>query len=206
MPDRRPRPVSHDVLSFWFGVPWPNDWPDAAYRRRWFASDKVVDTEIRQRFGAWLTQALSGGLTEWEQAIPDRLALVLLLDQFTRNAHRGTGRAFAGDARAQQLVLESLAHHHDEGLPAAAQVFLLMPLMHAEDLHLQQTCVERFERLCEKSPPPLKTHLASHLDAARQHHDIIARFGRFPHRNTALGRMDTPQETAFLRHGPRFGQ
>ena len=149
---------------------------------------------------------MAGGLQDWEAQPLDRLALVILLDQFTRNVFRGTGQAFAGDARAQQLVRQTLARHEDLPLPWVGRVFLYMPLMHAEDLALQDECVARFARLLADAPETLKPRLQGHLDYARQHQDIIARFGRFPYRNAALGRLNSPEEETFLHTGPRFGQ
>src|SRR5690606_12956157 len=136
---------------------------------------------ITQRFGNLVETALNGGLTEWETSQPSRLALILVLDQFTRNVHRGEGRAFAGDERAQQLVLESLEQGQDQTLARVGRVFLYMPLMHAENLELQQECVRRFEDLVEHSPPALKQTLSGNLKFAREHRDIIERFGRFPY-------------------------
>ncbi|HQS31420.1 MAG TPA: DUF924 family protein, partial [Polaromonas sp.] len=135
-----------------------------------------------------------------------RLALIILLDQFTRNVFRGSGQAFAGDARAQQLVLQTLAEGGDLQLPWVGRVFMYMPLMHAESLVLQEECVARFGQLVADAPTDLKERLQGNLDFARQHRAIIAQFGRFPYRNAALGRASTAEEQAFLTTGPRFGQ
>lgn len=198
--------VPQDVLHFWFGDGLARDWPSDNRNALWFGGGAEQDTLIRERFGTLVEQALDGGLTDWEAQLPDRLALVLLLDQFTRNVHRGQPRAFAGDGRAQRLVLHTLALGQDTALPCAARVFLYMPLMHAESQALQSECVQRFERLCRTSPPELQATLTGNLRFAEQHSDIVQRFGRFPHRNAALGRVNTPEEAAFLTDGPRFGQ
>ena len=132
--------------------------------------------------------------------------MVILLDQFSRNMHRGSARAFAGDGLAQKLVLQSLALGMDDELPIAGRVFFYMPLMHAESVALQFECVDRLTALARHSPPDIAQHLQGNLRAARQHLDIIEKFGRFPHRNAALGRTSTPAEEAFLQNGPRFGQ
>ncbi len=131
---------------------------------------------------------------------------MIVLDQFSRNVHRGQARAFAGDARAQQLVLATLAAQEDEALARVGRVFLYMPLMHAEDMALQERCVERFTDLHAKSPPELREKLAGNLRFAREHRDTVLRFGRFPHRNAVLGRESTAEEQAFLKNGPRYGQ
>jgi uncharacterized protein (DUF924 family) len=149
---------------------------------------------------------VSGGLQDWEQPALNRLALVILLDQFTRNVFRGKGQAFAGDARAQQLVLAGHGRREDLQLPWAGRVFLYMPLMHAESLALQDECVAALPGCRPMRPNRSSSRLQSNLDFARQHRDIVARFGRFPYRNAALGRLDTPEEADFLLKGPRFGQ
>lgn len=198
--------TAQDVLRFWFADGLQHDWPSSPLNDLWFGGGPAQDALIRQRFGALVDDALSGGMSDWETPLDTRLALILLLDQFTRNVHRGQARAFAGDARAQQLVLHTLAQGQDTALPTVGRVFLYMPLMHAEDLALQDECVARFTQLCQTAPPERRDTLAGNLRFAQQHRDIVAQYGRFPYRNAALGRTDTPAETAFLKNGPRFGQ
>jgi len=206
MPPSSSFPAARDILTYWFGSPLQQDWPATDRNGLWFGGGIDQDTHIRNRFGSLVTMALDGHLAEWESEVGDRLALLLLLDQFSRHVHRGSSLAFAGDGRAQLLVLQSLAAGHHHGLPTVGRVFLYMPLMHAENLALQDECVKRFQELHDSSPPALQACLAGNLGAARQHRDIIARFGRFPHRNRALKRAQTPEEAAFLEDGPRFGQ
>ena len=195
-----------DVLRFWMGDDWPCDWPAADRDDLWFKGGAAVDERIRHRFATDVAHAIEGGLSDWESDPHHRLALVLLLDQFTRNIHRGRPQAFAGDARAQALVTDALAEKLDARLPVVGRLFLYMPLMHAEDLALQEECVARFTTLQLQAPAPLRDTLAGNLRYAILHRDIVARFGRFPHRNAALGRPSTAEETAFLVDGPRFGQ
>lgn len=197
---------AHDVLDYWFGDALTLGWPSQSRSALWFGGGKAVDSEIAARFGTLVEQALQGGLREWESEPLSRLALVIVLDQFTRNVFRGQAQAFAGDSRAHQLVLGALDRGWDAQLPLAAKVFLLMPLMHAEDLSAQEKCVQQFEALLASAPPERRKDLQGNLDFARQHRDIIVQFGRFPYRNQALGRTDTPEEEVFLRDGPRFGQ
>ena len=199
-------PSPQDVLDFWFGDGLAQDWPSDDRNALWFGGGAGQDALIRERFGALVDEALDGGLVDWEQRVHERLALVLLLDQFTRNVYRGQPRAFAGDGRAQRLVMHTLARGQNEELPRVARVFLYMPLMHAESPALQDECVLRFQTLHRTSPPELQATLAGNLRFAEQHSDIVQRFGRFPHRNAALGRVSTPEETTFLTDGPRFGQ
>ena len=194
------------VLDYWLGDGIEKDWPTQDLGKRWFGGGAELDAEISARFGAAVEQALAGGLQSWEQPPLHRLALIILLDQFTRNVFRGDARAFAGDARAQQLVRQTIAAGEDLQLPWAARIFLYMPLMHAESPPLQDECVARFTRLVDDAPEALKQRLQGNLDFAHQHRDIIKLFGRFPYRNAALGRADTPEEQDFLRKGPRFGQ
>ncbi|SFB73385.1 Uncharacterized conserved protein, DUF924 family [Polaromonas sp. OV174] len=194
------------ILDFWLADGLSLDWPTQDLGQRWFGGGAALDQDISDRFGPQVAQAVAGGLQDWEAQALSRLALVILLDQFTRNVFRGTAKAFAGDARAQQLVLQTLARHEDLQLPWVGRVFMYMPLMHAEDPALQDECLTRFAQLQADAPAALKPRLQGNLDAARQHQAIIARFGRFPYRNAALGRTSTVEEQDFLRQGPRFGQ
>lgn len=201
-----PPPAALDVLDFWFGDGLQLDWPSQDRNERWFGGGTAQDDAIRQRFGELVGMALDGGLTDWEAEPRARLALIVLLDQLSRNVHRGRRRAFDGDARAQRLSRRSLAEGMDTSLTPAGCVFLYMPLMHAESLELQEECVARFQRLVDTSPDTLRDTLASNLRFAVVHRDIVAQYGRFPHRNAVLGRTCTPEEDAFLKDGPRFGQ
>ena len=194
------------ILDFWLGDGLALGWPTQDLGKRWFGGGAALDEDIKTRFGEQVLQAVQGGLQDWELQAQSRLALVILLDQFTRNVFRGTPRAFAGDARAQQLVLATLASSEDPQLPWVARVFTYMPLMHAENLALQDQCVACFARLVTEAPEALNQRLQGNLDFARKHRDIVARFGRFPYRNAALGRTNTPAEDEFLLNGPRFGQ
>ncbi|MCW5653499.1 DUF924 family protein [Hydrogenophaga sp.] len=194
------------VLDFWLGDGLRRGWCSDQRDDLWFGGGAELDARIRERFGDLVAQAVDGGLRGWEARIDTRLALVLLLDQFTRNAFRGQARAFAGDPRAQALVRQALAEGQDEHLATVGRVFLYMPLVHAEDLALQDQSVGHFARLCETCAPELRETLQRHLHFARLHRDIVLRFGRFPHRNAALGRHSTAEEIAFLKDGPRFGQ
>lgn len=199
-------PTAQDVLDFWLGDGLERGWCSDQRDDLWFGGDTRIDNRIRERFGALVDEALNGGLRDWENRIDTRLALVLLLDQFTRNVHRGKARAFAGDARAQQLSLDAHASGMDAEFATVGMVFLSMPLMHAEDVALQAESVLRFQRLHDTCAPELRDKLANNLEFARLHHDIIAKYGRFPYRNAVLGRTSTPAEEEFLKNGPRFGQ
>ncbi|WP_374409718.1 DUF924 family protein [Hydrogenophaga sp.] len=200
------QPEPHDVLDFWLGDGLQLGWPSDDRGALWFGGGPELDAQIRQRFGTLVERAIDGELGDWERTPLDRLALVILLDQFTRNVHRGQARAFAGDGRAQRIVLQSLALEQDAELPTVGRVFFYMPLMHAESAALQDECLLKFEALARLGPADLQQKLQGNLRAAHEHGDIIQRFGRFPHRNAVLGRASTPEEIAFLQNGPRFGQ
>lgn len=199
-------PSAFDVLDFWFGDGLQRDWPSQNLNDLWFGARPEQDEAIRQRFGPLVDEALGDGLADWEADPRSRLALIVLLDQLSRNVHRGQRRAFDGDARAQRLSQLSIDEGMDATLTPAGRVFLYMPLMHAENLALQDECVARFQRLVDSSPDALRDKLASNLRFAVLHRDIVAQYGRFPHRNAVLGRTTTPEENAFLKDGPRFGQ
>lgn len=201
-----PLPTADEVLAFWFGGPGLCDWPADDRSALWFGGGAELDLRITERFGPLVDAAQHAGLLDWEGGLHSRLALVIVLDQFSRNVYRGKACAFAGDGRAQKLVLQTLALADDAALPTAGRVFLYIPLMHAESLALQYECVSRLTQLAQQSAPATAQHLQGNLRAARQHLDIIEKFGRFPHRNAALGRTSTAAEAAFLQDGPRFGQ
>ena len=194
------------ILNFWLSDGLRTGWPAQDMNPVWFGGGLALDQEIKARFGADVVLAVQGGLQDWELQLHSRLALVILLDQFFRHVFRGTGQAFDGDPQARRLVLQTLDSGEDQQLPWVGRVFLYMPLMHAEDAVLQAKCVACFSRLVDDAPAALKPRLQGNLDFARQHQDIITRFGRFPYRNKTLGRSSTPEEESFLVEGSRFGQ
>ena len=201
-----PTTTPEAMLDFWFADGLQTGWPTQEMNAIWFGGGAPLDAKITAAFGAQVLQAIDGGLEAWEDQPSSRLALILLLDQFTRNVFRGSPRAFEGDPRAQRLVIDALAQAWDQQLPVVCRVFLYMPLMHAENLALQNECVSRFTQLVADAPDTLKTRLQNNLESALQHQEIIATFGRFPYRNSALGRISTADEETFLVKGPRFGQ
>jgi uncharacterized protein (DUF924 family) len=191
------------VLDFWFGA---EDLP----RKVWFRRSDAFDAAVRERFGDLLERALRGELdAAWHADRDGLLAGIVLLDQLTRNAFRGTPRAFAGDPAAQALARRLV----DTGLDAAPpcwsplrRQFALLPFEHAEDLALQDESVRRFRALAaEAEGGPHAASLREALDYAERHREVIRRFGRFPHRNEILGRASRPEEIEFLRQpGSRF--
>lgn len=186
------------ILDFWLRGLGPAQAVPANLHRFWFGGDRATDRRIREEFGHDLETAGHGGCDSWTATAHGALALVILLDQFPRNIHRGTARAYAFDARAREIVLSGLDAGQDRVLGPVERAFFYMPLEHAEDLALQQRSVALFRDLAASAPPPLAKTCRSFLDYAVRHRDIIARFGRFPHRNAALGRSTISAETAFL--------
>lgn len=188
-----------DVLDFWFG---PGGKSDAAARERlelWFGGSEETDRLIRERFAADLERAAAGGYDTWVEGPRGALALIILLDQFPRNIHRGSPRAYACDERSLALCLSGMARRFPRCLSVVERAFFFLPLEHAEDLRMQNRSVRAFEELLNEAPPASKKLCAGFLDYAVRHREIIERFGRFPHRNAVLGRPSTPEEEAFLR-------
>jgi uncharacterized protein (DUF924 family) len=191
MSEKRPAGDAQTVLDFWFGAPDSRSFGSA--RREWFAKDDAFDALIRERFGAAIESALRGELEPWAEAAPSALAQILLLDQFTRNAFRGTARSFAGDARALAAASRMVGARQDESLAPFMRGFVYRPFEHAESLAMQDEAVRLFTRLAAESPEQ-----AGMLDYAHRHRAVIERFGRFPHRNDSLGRRSTAEEIAFI--------
>jgi uncharacterized protein (DUF924 family) len=190
-------PLAASILAFWFGS---QDSPSRNTAREvWFRKDAAFDAEIRMRFGAATSIALAGGYGEWCATPEGALARVLLLDQFTRNIHRDAPTSFAGDARALATARDLIDRSLDHALDPHGRWFLYLPFEHAEDRAAQQQSLALFDALAQQ------TGLAAPLEWAQKHADIIARFGRYPHRNAILGRASTPEELAFLdQPGSRF--
>jgi len=188
-----------EILEFWFGAAAHDPAAAGSNMRRWFMGGEAMDYAIRDRFGPLIDRALRGELDEWARDIRSRLALILLLDQFARNIYRDTPQAYAGDEHAQRLANEALDGSLDSALRPEERLFLVMPLMHAEDLRAQERLVVEMDRLQLASPPVLRPLFDAGVEQSRKYRDIIARFGRFPHRNAILGRASTPEELEFLR-------
>jgi uncharacterized protein (DUF924 family) len=193
-------PRAQEVLLFWFG-PKPHSTAQVAQRMRmWFGDASApelkpqTDELIGERFAALMAQGARGALSDWESSPRRRLALILLLDQFPRHVHRGTPGACAQDDKALALAVSGLQFGADGALDPLERIFFYMPLMHAESLDVQEESLAAYRRLLDEAPPELRSHFESALQAAQQHRDLIARFGRFPHRNRVLGRADTQAE------------
>lgn len=186
-----------DILDFWFGDGDPAD-PANAKFDLWFGGSPELDQRIRGLFQPGIEDAALGRLESWKADPRGRLAWTLLLDQFTRNAYRGTYRMFAFDTLALQSTREAIATAQDRALPALWRGFLYLPLEHAEERAAQDESVAAYRALVAESPPALEKIMASMLDYAERHAVVIRRFGRYPHRNTMLGRTTTSEEAEFL--------
>ena len=187
------------ILEFWLGACGADGALDPAKRRMWFGDGRKHDDEIRARFGALHERAARGELeATWAASARGRLALIIVLDQFSRHIHRGTAVAFAQDTMAQHLVKDGIERGLDRDLIPAARSFVYLPLEHAEDIALQRLSVESFRGLCDVVAPAWRKDYESFLDYAQRHRDIIERFGRFPHRNAVLARASTAEEAEFL--------
>jgi uncharacterized protein (DUF924 family) len=173
-------PRAQDVLRFWFR----GDERDP----RWFRKDDAFDLEIRERFLPVYEQAARGGLAAWRESPAACLALVIVLDQFPRNMFRGTAQAFAADALAREAARTIVAQGWDRAMSPAQRLFAYLPFEHSEDLADQDLSCEL-----------MKGFDAEQVRYAERHRDIIRRFGRFPHRNAALGRASTAEEIEFLK-------
>lgn len=169
------------LLDFWFAP---------GMKAKWYRGGPEFDAELGERFATDCDRAWNGHCEGWVQTARGALALILLLDQLPRNLHRGNAKAFAHDEKARALSRHMLDRGFDRELPQRMRVFCYLPLEHSEDLADQEDCLKLMGQLDE---------MKAVVDYSRQHRDIIVRFGRFPHRNAALGRASTPEEEAFLK-------
>jgi uncharacterized protein (DUF924 family) len=185
--------IAEDVLAFWF------EGDRHLFRERWFRTDEKFDTLCRDRFEFTVRAATDGALDNWATTAAGALALVIVLDQFPRNIFRGSHLAYAGDAHARRIAREALAAGFDAQLTPIERVFLYLPFEHSEDLADQDLGVQLFAALA-REPGMEKAQ-----EAAERHRAVVRRFGRFPHRNAALGRTSTAEEAAWLAEpGPKY--
>jgi uncharacterized protein (DUF924 family) len=203
---------AREVLEFWFGH---GPWDAARLAERsafWFGGDDAAavaarDVEIRNKLEPLLELAARGEFASWATSPRRRLALIILFDQVPRNAYRGTAAAFAFDREALALTVEGMQLAADAALDPLERLFFYLPLEHAESLEAQDAAVAALDRLAGDAPEHLREFCVYCAGFARQHRDIIAKFGRFPYRNAVLERESTPAEIEWLgSEGERFGQ
>ena len=200
-------PKAQEILDYWIGDADASPEAAATQGARWFSGGEEVDREITKRFGEILKRAEVGELDSWGIDPRECMALIILLDQFTRNIYRGQAQAFAMDDVALALCLELQSRNEFSQLGPVSRVFALMPMQHSEDLDIQEASVARFSELADQASAEWKENLSGNLEFAVLHRDIVKRFGRFPHRNRILGREATAEEADWLNDGaPTFGQ
>lgn len=199
--------ITDEILEYWFEdtVRDPSRVPHRM--EFWFGDDPDRDAQMRERWGDLVSAASEGKLDFWTKTPRGRLAVLLLLDQMRRNIYRGTADAFCRDGRARYLMRDGVSRLMDLKLTPIERVFFYMPLQHSESLDDQELAVDRFLQLEREVASQHREFFAGFRKYAQMHRDIIARFGRFPHRNSILGRRDTAEETTWLAGGgERFGQ
>ena len=187
------------ILDFWFDKLSGVEEIRPQRFRLWFGGMEETDRLVRDRFEADLHRAMRGEYDHWAQTPRGALALIILLDQFSRHIHRNTPQAYAFDHKALELCRTGLALGQDRSLSIIERAFFYLPLEHAEDSVMQQLSVRLFEELLASSPEGMKKTCEGFLDYAVRHRRIIERFGHFPHRNAVLGRHSTAEEEAFLQ-------
>ena len=204
MSDGRGPATQNDVIDYWLG-PAPKHPDDLKpHSARWYRVDAAVDAQIAERFGLTVEQARSGELLHWGEEAKGALALVLLLDQFGRNIYRDSDMAFVGDSLARAIAVRALDQGFDRLLSVPERAFLYHPFEHSEDLVDQARSVALFERLVAEAEPHWRDFATSFVGYATAHRRVIERFGRFPHRNAALGRESSAEEREYLEAGGGF--
>lgn len=186
------------VLGFWFGTDTD---PKEIIRKQsalWWGKDANTDLYINEQFGEIYQLAINDNLNSWLSSIKGQLALIIVLDQFSRVINRDSAGAFAQDSKTLKIALEGIAKNYDSSLRFIERVFYYMPLEHSENLDNQSQCVELFQKLLFEVPEDLKNEFQDSLQFAERHKEIIERFRRFPHRNKALNRISSAEELAFL--------
>ena len=192
---------AEEVLSYWFPEELANADLETLRRhaKRWMAGGPDVDREITERFGELLERARRGELDHWADTPRGRLALIIVLDQFSRNIYRGSPLSYSQDEKALRLALEGIDLGFDRGLTPWERNFFWLPLGHSENLSLHELSVEHAEEEAANAPAHLRTMAEFGVSQAKAARDVIERFGRHPHRNEILGRTSTPEELDYLR-------
>lgn len=194
-----------DILGFWFGAQEDDADVAKAQQSLWWFKNPDIDREISNTFKTTLEEACKGNLADWEKSARGMLALIILVDQFSRNIYRDDARSFSNDGLALDWCRQLLARRLDMELRPIERVFAYLPLEHSEDLADQEQCVALFTALGEQVPDRHQEVFAGFLDFAHAHRKIVSQFGRYPHRNKILSRESTAAEKAFLtRPGSSF--
>ncbi len=190
-----------DILQFWFGA-FPTPYTaDVSKSDMWFKNGAAYDTEIFINFAVDYEKAINGELDNWRDSYRGRLALIILLDQFSRHIHRGTAQAFAQDKKAQALCIDGIAAGDDGKCHSIERSFFYLPLQHAEDIDKQNLSVKAYTQLLQDVPEDYRKLFRVTLSFAKSHHFVIEKFGRFPELNEMLGRQSTAEELEFIASG-----
>lgn len=187
-----------NILSFWFGRIEETVIPTANRARVWFGESAEINAEMTEQFQSDLTHAIAGDYDHWLEEPHGRLALIILLDQFSRHIYMNQASAYTQDPQVLNICLAGIDLGADHHLSLIERVFYYFPLLHAEDLHHQEQSIILYENLAAMALPETHTIYESFLRFAAHHHDVIKRFGRFPQRNKVLGRMNTEAESHYL--------
>ena len=195
------------IVAFWLGSSLENS--KAAFSRKdwWYKGGRPVDEDIRARFGNLVPQACARQLMAWQTTPDGALALILLLDQFTRNLYRNTPQAYAGDACAFEVVTRAIEQKLDTPLPPVSRIWFYHPFHHAEDVEDQDRGLVLLNEIRQEASAEWQPYVEQSIKGWTRHRNIVARFGRFPHRNEVLSRNSTDEELIFLKtNGEAFGQ
>lgn len=187
-----------DILHYWFGHVEETGVPTDHRSQIWFGAEPKIDQEIKDRYEAVLLDAISLKLEHWKEHPRSLLALIIVLDQFSRHIFRGTSAAFEQDVKALDLCRYGIKHEFDHEVSLIERAFIYMPLMHAEDLQMQISSVRAFKTLADLSFPETHQMFFQFLTYAIKHYEVIKVFGRFPQRNAVLNRESTIEEKKFL--------
>jgi uncharacterized protein (DUF924 family) len=189
------------ILEFWFGTFPDAHSSDPKKVDMWFQNGADYDQEIFVSFGGIYDEAVSGALNHWLDMPRGKLALIIVLDQFSRHLHRGHAESFTQDIKAQEICVDGISAGDDSKLHPVERIFFYLPLEHAEDIERQELSVQAFAQLSQDVPESHQQPFKSSLDYAMQHHYVIEQFGRFPELNEILGRESTPEEIEFIESG-----
>jgi uncharacterized protein (DUF924 family) len=200
-------PNAQQVVDFWLDDSVTGPKAAVAQKDRWYRGGPEVDREIRERFAPAVNRALAGSHSNWTATSVGALGLVILLDQFTRTLFRGTAKAFSGDEYALTTLQNVIASDLHRDLPVPGRIFLYHPFHHAESVTAQDRGIELVRDMLGQYPAEWHAYIQQSVDGFTRHRNIVAQFGRFPHRNAVLGRQTTAEEQAYLDGGAeRFGQ
>lgn len=200
-------PTAQQVVDYWLADSVDGPEQAVAQKGRWYRGGPSVDREIQERFTAAVNSALAGTLSDWRTSSVGALGLVILLDQFTRTLFRGTAEAFSGDPHAFAVVQDVIASGLHRELPVPGRIFLYHPFHHAESVTAQDRGIELVKEMLDEYPPEWHPYIQQSVDGFTRHRNIVAEFGRFPHRNAVLGRQTSDDEQRYLDGGAeRFGQ